>query len=89
MRKKAFVDSQREFWGWQCSYRQALARVDQWLNPDDPHRFPVESLEDAVRVIGNADFLDDLLALDVRVRRESRRAIRKVEAAPRERRRSA
>ena len=72
-RKHAFVDLQRERWGWQGSYRQAHTRVDQWLDEFDHHRFPVEALEDAVRVIGDAAFLDPLLHIEAVLLRQKRR----------------
>ena len=72
-RKHAFIDSQREHWGWHFSYRQAQARIDHWLDDWDAHRFPVEALEDAVRVIGDAHFLDPLLALEAKLLRQKRR----------------
>jgi hypothetical protein len=78
VRKKAFVDLQRERWGWQTSYRAAHSRVDHWLEEYHPHRFPVEALEDAVRVIGDAHFLDPLLALEAKCLRQKRREAQEI-----------
>ena len=50
-----------------------------WFDPWDAHRFPVESLEDAVRVIGDAAFLDPLLHIEAVMLRQARRNGARVE----------
>jgi len=82
-KKKAFVDAQRERWGWfGMSYRQAHARVDQMLEPEDRHFLDVRCLADVIRIGGDASFLDPLLALEAKVLRQGRREMRKAEPAP-------
>jgi hypothetical protein len=73
VQKKRFVDSQRERWGWTgWTYRQAHSRVDHMLDPEDHHFLPVEALADAIEILGHAEFLDPLLALEQRVQRAKR-----------------
>lgn len=68
-RWKRFNDATRERYAWQGSYRQATTRICQWFDPNDHHRLPAESLVDAVLVIGDARFLDSILALEFRLRK--------------------
>lgn len=70
--RKRFLDLWRESAGWDASYRQASQRLAHWLDPENPHRFPVEALPDLIRAVGHARFLDGLLALELRVQRRAR-----------------
>ena len=85
VRKHRFIDSQRERWGWTCSYRQAQSLVNHWLDGAHSNRFPVEALDDAVRVIGDAAFLDPLLAIESKEIRRRRSGPVKVQPRSRDR----
>ena len=89
IRRKRFLDAWRATAGWTGSYRQATRRMSQWLNAEDHHQLPVAALPDLIRAIGDARFLDPLLALELRVQREERIGPRKVAPRERERRESA
>ena len=79
--KKQFIDLERERNGWRFTFKQAQARVDQWLDPDDPHQFPASALANAMRALGHADFLEPLHATEAVVLRERRVAERAREEA--------
>lgn len=70
--RKRFLDAWRETAGWPASYRRANARLSQWLDPHNAHRFPVEALPTLIRACGHARMLDPLLALEGIVQRERR-----------------
>jgi hypothetical protein len=80
VKKKAFVDAQRERWLWlDSSYKRAHARVDQMLEPEDRHFLDVRSQADVIRIVGHAGFLDSLLALEAKMLRQKRREGEKIE----------
>jgi hypothetical protein len=57
---QALADEARNRYGWRCTDRAALARVSQWLNPRDPHQFPLD-LADALIELCVARGCDDRL----------------------------
>ena len=78
--KRRFVLLVAERFGWTGTYTRWLSRVDQWCDPDDPHRFPVEAQADAITASGGgAQFLDPLLGLEVKLARQRRSKPVKVE----------
>ena len=93
--RKRFLDAWREVAGWPASYRRANARLSQWLDPSDPHRFPAEALPTLIRACGHARFIDGLLAVEATMQREQRAnaerfgPMRSVRPQARERRESA
>ncbi len=86
-KKHDFICRMMERRNWK-TYDIARSRVCHWLDPNHAAEFPARELHEALRSIGHADFLESLLAIEATVLRANRR-VRKVEAAPRERRRSA
>lgn len=74
--RRLFLLRWRDTAGWRGSYAQASRRLSEWLDEDNPHRFPVEALPDLVVALGHARFLDSLWALEqreqIRQRREGR-----------------
>ena len=72
--KKKLVDRLRERHWPEWSYRQAQARLDQMLEPTDPHGFKLEFIDLAIECVGDAEFLDPLLAVEAKVLRQLRRA---------------
>ena len=67
-----FLELERERRGWRCSYRQARHAYDDWVSAERPHAFDVRSLPNVVRIVGDAKWIDSLLALETRVQRERR-----------------
>ncbi len=67
-----FIDLERERNGWNFSYKQARARILQWLDPDEPHQFPAAALPNAMLAFGHADFMEPIHATEAVVLREKR-----------------
>lgn len=70
--RKLFLDRVRASLGWRGSYAQASRRLSLWLSAEDIHRLPVDVLPDLIRALGDAAFLDPLLAVEMRTQREAR-----------------
>lgn len=67
-----FLEAEAERRHWRCSYAQRLAHFGHWLDPAMPHAFDVRSLPNVIRVVGHADWLAALLALEAREMRARR-----------------
>lgn len=68
---KRILDDWCEEQGLGWSYRQARIWLADCLNPDRPHRLPVELLPIIRRHVGHLRFLHPLLALDSMLTREA------------------
>lgn len=73
-KKKKLVDGLRERHWPEWSYRQAQVRLDQMLEPTDSHGFKLDFIDLAIECVGDAAFLDPLLAVEAKVLRQVRRA---------------
>ena len=67
-----FLELEAERRHWTCSYRQRRSEYAHWIDPDHPRSFDVRSLANVVRVVGHAEWLSPLLALEAREMRSRR-----------------
>jgi hypothetical protein len=67
-----FLELEAERRGWRCGYRARRQAYQSWVDPNRPHAFDARALGNVVRIVGHAEWLAPLLALEARVIRERR-----------------